>query len=155
MATPDELTPERLTAEEFKALVKQAGLTLSDSEVSELKERYEFTRDGIVIIDSTFIPNVNKELTGTPNSGVEFLIENRTPFNLQDIPFNVIISNGINLTAANRATVSRLDRGEQRLIRTRWFRIVGAGEVIIEPDINYLDDFVIAPFIEDTIDASL
>ena len=42
MATPDELT-----IDEFKALVTQAGMTLSDSELSDLKEMYEFSRPGI------------------------------------------------------------------------------------------------------------
>lgn len=42
MATPDELTME-----EFKALVSRAGMTLSDSELSDLKEKYEFSRPGI------------------------------------------------------------------------------------------------------------
>lgn len=42
MATPDELTME-----EFKALVSRAGMTLSDEELSDLKEMYEFSRPGI------------------------------------------------------------------------------------------------------------
>ena len=40
-------TPDELTMEEFKALVSRAGMTLSDSELSELKELYEFSRPGI------------------------------------------------------------------------------------------------------------
>ena len=40
-------TPDELTMEEFKALVSRAGMTLSDSELSELKEMYEFSRPGI------------------------------------------------------------------------------------------------------------
>lgn len=47
MATPDELKPNELTHEEFKALVTQAGMTLSDSELSDLKEMYEVSRPGI------------------------------------------------------------------------------------------------------------
>ena len=42
MATPDELTMD-----EFKALVSRAGMTLSDSELSDLKGLYEFSRPGI------------------------------------------------------------------------------------------------------------
>ena len=40
-------TPDELTMEEFKALVSRAGMTLSDSELSDLKEMYEFSRPGI------------------------------------------------------------------------------------------------------------
>jgi hypothetical protein len=33
--------------EEFKALVSRAGMTLTDSELSDLKDMYEFSRPGI------------------------------------------------------------------------------------------------------------
>lgn len=117
----------------------------------EDKERLALTRDGLVVISSIFIRNINEELTGTPISGAEFVVENRLPFDLQNIPFNILVTGPSGVQALNRVTVKRIDHKEQRVIRVRWFSFVSGGTVSAEPDINYLDDTHIAPRIEETV----
>jgi len=119
----------------------------------EQKERYAVIRGSVVTVNATFVPNVNKELTGVPISGVELLMENRSPFDFQDIQLTVILTNGLQPTAVNRATISRLERGEQKLVRTRWDQVIGGGKVQVEVDVNYLDDAIIAPPTNETSDA--
>jgi hypothetical protein len=61
----------------------------------------------------------------------------------------VIIRSGSTLTALNRVVVNRLNSNANRIVRVRWFSLIGGGTVTVEPDINFLDPAVIAPLDDD------
>ena len=113
----------------------------------------ESTRDGLVVVSTAFIPNINEGFTGSaPVSSADFVVENRSPFDLQDAAFIVVLRSGPSLVAVNTVTVPRIDRGEQRLVRVRWFSFIPVGTVVVEPDINYLDSSHIASRIIETFE---
>lgn len=116
---------------------------------TEDRDLLDITRDGLVILTTVFTPNINEGFTGAPVSSADFVVENRTPFDLQNVGFTVVVQSGSTIIGMNRVVVPRIDKNEKRPVSVRWFNYIGGGQVVVEPDINYLDSASFAPRLPD------
>ncbi|MDD5291499.1 MAG: hypothetical protein PHZ04_05375 [Patescibacteria group bacterium] len=74
-------------------------------------------------------------------NSLEFIVNNRTPFNYWEVPFNILLYRGGSIMGINKYTVLELMSGEKRKVEMSWLGGLSASDNIkIVPEINILKD---------------
>ena len=87
---------------------------------------------------STYVDNVNY---------LEFDITNNSAYSYFEVPLNITLNQGSEITALNRYVVSGLNSREKKSIRMSWPEATNLGGTItVKPELNIIDASIYKPY---------
>jgi hypothetical protein len=90
-------------------------------------------------------------LNGKSVASSSFTIQNNTPYGYWSAPFILLLQRNGVVVGINQFSVAGFESGESRQIQVNWFdNAVFSGDLLIIPDIDYLDEAVYMPAIAQT-----
>lgn len=106
-------------------------------------EDYYKQRLGVLIEDVSFNSSLKKASSYSDTNNLDFTLLNPTAFSYFELPLNILVFSGTELSGVNRHTVDSFYSGESRQINLSWTAPLGtANRVEIKPSLNIFDDNV-------------